>query len=158
MMEGWPQDHLKYPEMFHMMTKLIILTYDVSSKESFRKLEETIMQIPRPKDGRISFCSCKLFTPMESYPIVLIACRFPLNSPRVVDKEDIDIFVRRHDGCIFAGECVPDGEQGPSINVDKVFRVATEVYHDIRKRAQPAEAMDNENNNNKKRKRTCVML
>ncbi|KAH8598316.1 hypothetical protein B0O99DRAFT_616400 [Bisporella sp. PMI_857] len=130
---------LDYPVIFHLLAQVVVITYDIASKDSIQKLERLYSQIPPPPDRRIHFREARpeVFTPMDYYPKILIGCRHPADSVREVEKEDIEKFMSDHPECTFAGECEPDDISIQTVN--EVIQAAIEVYHGIRKKAQEVE-------------------
>lgn len=147
------------------MTPVIILTYDVSSKESFQNLKKIYDMIPAPENGKVRLEPDEsapgprhyLFVDANRYPVVIIGCRYPEGSPREVEKEDVKAFIGRHPECKFAGECMP--KEGVNENVDEVFRFVVTVYHELRKRAKREEVIYPEVDAKppKKKRKSCTV-
>ncbi|KAK0102014.1 hypothetical protein ONS95_001180 [Cadophora gregata] len=128
-----------------LKTPIIVLTYDVSSKESFEHLKSIYQRIPAPENGKLRLKPGHphptpiqdLWVLAKRYPVMTIGCRYPEESTREVEEADVDCFVEQHTECRFVGECTPD--EGENKNVDKVFQSVLEVYHELRKHARREE-------------------
>jgi len=135
--------YLRY--FLKLLTPVVILTYDVSSKESFQNLKQIYDMIPAPENGKVRLEPDEsapgprryLFVDANRYPVVIIGGRYSDGSPREVEKEDVKAFIGQHPECKFAGECMP--MEGVNENVDEVFRFVVTVYHELRKRAKREE-------------------
>lgn len=132
--------------MFHLITPLLILTYDVSSLASFEEMKEVYDLIPRPGDGRIRVdrerhprCEEELFVRVERYPVVVIGCCLTADGVREVQRGLVEEWVREREkeGVSFAGECVLD--ERAIEGVEGVVRGAVEVYHGLWKRGRREE-------------------
>jgi hypothetical protein len=124
--------------LFQQSVQVIIFTYDVASKTSFRNLNQVFNQVPAPLNYKIRMPGDgtnldEMLVGVNFFPKVLIGCKYPVNKRREVEDEDVQRYIRHHRGCVFGGECEPDGETNQ--DVDEVFRAAVGVYHALRKRA-----------------------
>ncbi|KAH9206004.1 hypothetical protein DL95DRAFT_416923 [Leptodontidium sp. 2 PMI_412] len=149
-----------------MTPPVIILTYDVSSKESLQNVKKMYDMIPAPEDGKLRLEPGypfprpyhHLFVLAKRYPVVIIGCRYPQENPREVEREDVEMFISQHPDCKFAGECMP--KEGANENVDKVFQFVLEVYHELRKQARREEDLYLEVDAKppKKKRKSCLVL
>ncbi|KUJ07892.1 uncharacterized protein LY89DRAFT_354224 [Mollisia scopiformis] len=148
-----------HPTVFQSLAQVLIFTYDVSSKDSFLNMCERYEGLPTPREGRIEIKLMRIdrniskngdvqdklvheerYISMDHFPVVFAGCRYPAESVREVEKEDVEAFAHHHPDWKFAGECMLE-EDRPE-NVDQVFRVALEVYHSIRRVALQQGALD----------------
>lgn len=133
------------PSLMQIQTPVVVLSYDVSSKQSFENLKKIYDKIPAPVDGKLQFQPdhpspspyYHLFVPADQYPVVIIGCRDSEDSPREVEKEDVEAFLGQHPECQYAGECIP--KEGMNENVDGILRYVVIVYHELLKQARRKE-------------------